>query len=521
MTAPITTEQKIQADILANLRDLADKRVGTDKITYKGNQIILPDTMTLTDSIKTLVDYAKDQESIKTFPTTFNYRPWDGAAAVQSALMKHWGNAGRGVGMRSMFGSSLPNMPTIKVGPTVTVNGHKETPTMQVPWGTIYFAPLDAQIELGSSYSGDYGMIFSLSVSCANKYAEEVDGFFKLVQMELENNSIYRGKAFDGAEEPTFIDPFSINEKEVVYSAEALAHLEALVWVPLRYTEACHKLNVSLKRATLLAGPYGTGKSLAAMITAQIATANGWTFIQCRPEDDLKRTLQTARLYQPAVVFYEDVDVLSVTGASDPKVISELLNTFDGIQAKGTQLSMVLTSNHEDEIHKGLMRPGRLDAMIEIGALDHNGFVRLLQACVPDQYLPHDERSFEEVEVISLIAHNEEKDGAIDWDLVADEMEGFLPAFIKEVAERAKLYAIARVKGEVYDGFLRTSDFVLAARGLRPQLELMEGAKETITPDTLQVAMEKVVTSVIAGGEVGIYDRDKQHRFTLASVDNE
>ena len=41
------------------------------------------------------------------------------------------------------------------------------------------------------------------------------------------------------------------------------------------------------------------------MWTGQVALENGWTFIQARPGvDDLSTVLQTAKLYQPAVVFF-------------------------------------------------------------------------------------------------------------------------------------------------------------------------------------------------------------------------
>jgi transitional endoplasmic reticulum ATPase len=36
-----------------------------------------------------------------------------------------------------------------------------------------------------------------------------------------------------------------------------------------------------------------------------------------------------------------------------------------------------MTTNHKDEIHKGMLRPGRLDAIIEIGAMDRPGVEKL------------------------------------------------------------------------------------------------------------------------------------------------
>ena len=479
-----TAEELTQEAILETLAKLSGQRVGNDQITKEGTRYQLPGVTSIVEDIKFLVDYAESQEAITSFSNTFRFRPWDGAHAFQNALMKTWGTAGRGVAIRSFFGSTPPEMRTIYIGPNEKI---------QVPWGNIHFAPLQATIELGAVGDRDFGLIFHMTVSAPKKFAPQVQGLFKLVEIELANNSIYKGKAFTGSDEPTFLDPFVIDRAKVVYTEEVNAQLQANIWTLLEQTDICRKLGLPLKRAVLLGGPYGTGKSLAAMITAQVANTNGWTFIQCRPEDDLKRTLQTARLYQPAVVFYEDVDKLTQSG--DPEAISQLLDMFDGIQAKGTELAMVLTTNFVEKIHKGMLRPGRLDGMVEIGPLDREAFERLVKAIVPEGKL----------------------DPTIDFDRVSAAMEGFHPAFVKEAIDRAMLYSVSRVGGEAE--FFTTDDFEHAARGLLPQLQRMRDAHEGITPDSLGTAMEKVVAEVLTSGEVGIYDRDKQHRFTLATVE--
>ncbi len=45
---------------------------------------------------------------------------------------------------------------------------------------------------------------------------------------------------------------------------------------------------------------------------------------------------------------------------------------------------------------------------------------------------------------------------------------------------------------------LETSDFVHAARGLRPQLELMEGAHEGKVADSVTVAFSHVIDETVA-----------------------
>lgn len=95
--------------------------------------------------------------------------------------------------------------------------------------------------------------------------------------------------------------------------------------------------------------------------------------------------LRTARLYQPAVVFIEDIDYRANNGESD--AVTELLEAFDGITSKGGELQIVMTTNHLDRIHKGMLRPGRLDAVVHIGALDRNGVERLCRVVIDESHL--------------------------------------------------------------------------------------------------------------------------------------
>jgi ATP-dependent 26S proteasome regulatory subunit len=250
--------------------------------------------------------------------------------------------------------------------------------------------------------------------------------------------------------------------------------LEASVWAQLRYTEEMERRGVPLKRSVLIHGPFGTGKTLAAGITGQIATHHGWTYIKARPgRDNFLSVLQTARLYQPAVVFCEDVDTISDPSENEA-TITRLLDDFDGIDAKNTRILCVLTTNHPERIHKGMLRPGRLDAVVKIDALDHDGIEAMIKACVDDDLL----------------------DSNIDWQVVGDAMEHFKPAFVREAADRAVRYSVVRGGGTA-STVLNTDDLKNAANGLRPQLDMMEGASDTAKRDTMQEALLRAVDPLI------------------------
>lgn len=459
-------QAKGEKAILALLHELGGGQVSDDDLVFEGRKFIIPETMTLRSAKKYLERRIEQDEEVTSFSRTFDFRPWDGAYCMQEALKKGFGTSGIAAATMTMFGPNPPKLIEIRVGISKTV---------QVPWGRIQFPMLDAEIYTGAEQNREKGPLFQMTVNAPRKHAAKVQGLFKLVENELETNSIYKGKAFDGAVEPTFINPYSVDRHKVVYTNDVMAQLEANVWGMIRNTNVYLDMGLPLKRSVLLAGPYGCGKTLGAMLTGQEAaeaTPEQWTFIQCRPgKDDLAVVLQTALLYQPAVVFYEDVDTISQSG--DPDAVTKLLDMFDGVTTKGTKLLMVLTTNNVEKIHKGMLRPGRLDAVIEIAALDEKAKEDLIKATVPEGLL----------------------DANVDFAAIDKAMEGFLPAFIKEAIDRAQRYAIARMGGK--PTVLTTEDFVSAANGLRPQLEAMNEAGEGTLPDPLEVRVQKLVAQVV------------------------
>lgn len=462
--------------LLNRLAEIAGERFQEDDITYEGTKLIIPERMSAFEAIRTLQDHIEQQETETRFTRTYKFRPWDGAAAFNRAIKTLTGTSGIGRASWSFFSGRVP--PTFH---TVPIDVDK---TMQVPWGLIEVSMFEGTVNVGEVHDDEFGPLFHLVVDCPRKYRAAVEGLFQLVEEELRRESIYRGKAFDGQAIPDFIDLSGVQREKVVYSDEVEAQLEANVWSLLRYTESMRKNEVPLKRSVLLHGPYGTGKTMAAFLTAQEAVANGWTFVYCRPgKDSLDHVMSTARLYQPSVVFFEDVDTISEGESDDRNSVTRLLDLFDGIQSKGTEILAVLTTNHPDRIHKGMVRPGRLDAVIEIAELDANGIERLIRSVVPEGGL----------------------EGPLDKEAIAESMEGFLPAFVKEAIDRALRYSIARNEGQVAG--LATEDFVHAAHGLRPQLDMMNGAKEGRDPDRFEQLLSGLVRSeldrseLVRGGE--------------------
>lgn len=453
------TEQKL----LDTLAELGGRLSGDEDVVFSGTKMVLPETMTLRDALQFISFKLDDEEREYSYSRTFLYRPWDGAYATMNAFRKAFGTFGQ-KSVMTMFGANPPEMRTIDVGPNESE---------QVPWGLVTVPSMPGcDIYLSATRDKELGLLFQVNVEGKRKWRHHVQGLFKLIEAELETASLYRGKAIDGQENPKFLDLSGVTPEKVIYSDEATRQLEANLWSLLRYTDTMRGLGVGLKRAVLLEGPYGTGKTLAAYLTAQLAVENDWTFIYCRPgRDDLFEVMGTAKLYQPSVVFFEDVDV--VGGAGDADHISQLLDVFDGVSSKGTEIIAVLTTNHAEKIHKGMVRPGRLDSIVHIGTLDLSGITRLVRASIPDSML----------------------DSNIDWANVGASMDGYTPAFVREAADRAMRYVLARNNGVI--GPVTHDDLIGAANGLRDQYRLMENAAEEFARPSLEAAFGNMVDETL------------------------
>lgn len=467
----VSEQKKIEKSILKQLAELGGEAFKEDDVIFEGQKLVIPTNMNLKQAVKFLERKIEQEEEYTNFSRVFKYRPWDGGYCTYQALKKAFGAVSHNTQTIQGFFGPQQVPPQL-----ITINTSADTQE-QVPWGEFGIPMLPgASITLDQVKDPELGPLFHVSVSAPRKWRAHVEGLFKIIQEELETNSIYRGKAFDGKPMPDFVDLSGVDPNKVVYSEEVIVQLEASVWSLVRYSDEHRNLGIPLKRAVLIEGPYGTGKTLAAFLTAQEAVDNGWTFLYARPaKDDLTFVMQTARLYQPSVVFFEDMDVIASPEAGGEDGISHMLDLFDGITAKGTEIMAILTTNHKERIHKGMVRPGRLDAVIHIGALDHPGVEALVKASVPE----------------NMIAEGN------DWEKVAVAMEGFMPAFVKEAADRALRYSLSRAKGKHDEISLNTDDFVHAAHGLRPQLELMEGAKDTFEADRLGKTVENIVNETV------------------------
>lgn len=459
-----------------------------DDVTFRGTQLVIPVHM----DYRGVRDFAQrkmdDDEQDYQVSHSFNYLPQDGAYATAQVIKQFFGVT-FGKATMGFFGPNPPQLRSVRVGP-----GKDET--VQVPWGAMAIPTWgeNATLHLQAARGNNGVACFHLTVSCKRKWAKQAAGLFKAIEDYLENNSIYRNKAITASEEPEFIDLSKFDPTQVVYSEVTMKGLEQFVWGPIRYREAFELAEQRSKRVTLLSGTFGTGKTLAALMTAlECEMAGDVTFIMCRPgQDSWMHAFGLASLYKRVVIFLEDADLL--ISEHTPAAMSELLEQFDGAVKKGLDAKLVMTTNYVERIPKGMLRPGRMDAIIEVGSMDRPGVEKLIKRLVGDRL-----------------------EEGIDFDAVFGSFDGLSPAFVREVLDRAVSTNIVNNGGRIHGRF-SGQDFIDAADSLRPQLRLMNDAPEAKSPPTLDRVLRKITREAVSGlivdhpeQDLAILDRENEN----------
>jgi len=118
---------------------------------------------------------------------------------------------------------------------------------------------------------------------------------------------------------------------------------------------------IKYKRNYLLYGPPGTGKTSLITTIASSYNQNIYMISMNNMKDDQFIKL-ISKIPRNSILVLEDIDVMF--GKDSNISISCILNTLDGIACKDKLLTF-MTTNHKDKLEKSLLRPGRIDYILE------------------------------------------------------------------------------------------------------------------------------------------------------------
>lgn len=472
--APVV--RKLSLDEEAAIRDV--------DVDRQGGKIIVPEGMDYNVAIAALKRRAAEEEQDINVNHDFDFTPPEGAIALLRTLKELY-NFVSALSNPGFFGPRPPVFMSIETGVGTTES---------VPWGNMAIPGVTGYVTT-SIYWVDGTPRFRLSGVVRGKDKAAVQKIAD--HMRQRTDSLYRGKAIRAAfpeqddnttlEDffPKFMELPKLGIQDLIFSDEIQDLIDTALFTPIEHAQACRDNGISLKRGILLEGPFGVGKTLTATVTARKCVENGWTFIYLKTVEDLPRAIHFAKGYQPAVIFAEDIDqVLSDPDQRDEQV-NEILNSSDGIDTKGLEIITVLTTNNVDKITTAMLRPGRLDTIVQVRAPDANAAIRLVKLFAGDQ----------------LAADQ-------DFTQVGELLAGCIPAMIQEAVKRSKLGAVRRAaRGGKLE--ITARDVEIAAISMVAHMKLLEVEKPDTRSDaeraagiygnSLGEALAKVVETVQAG----------------------
>jgi transitional endoplasmic reticulum ATPase len=417
----------------------------TDRAT-----ILLPKAMSINTAIKWLQKQEISEQEEVGFLREFQFHPNDGLVAMHNVLKRLFGWTEM-VATHTFFGKIVPQFITIPVNVDQTVSvphGKFGLPGVEGFVMTAAVGGLNPDTNKVEPYRFVMrGQVWRRDIPKLNTIAD-------LIQAYVDEFSIYRGKAIDSGR--NFIDLKDVKYDDIIFGPSTMSQMQTSIFTPLQYTKLVQDSGIPLKRGILLEGPYGCGKSLTARVTARIAIDNRWTFILGKPQDNLVELMHFGMQYEPACIFVEDVDAEAAGEVRDQK-LNAILNTVDGVQSKGRKLMMVLTTNHIEKINRAMLRPGRLDAIIHVG--------------------------FPEIEAVTALVRKYggkllPQEASIEKACTFMHENKFIPATIRETVERAKLFAISRLKS--VEAMIDGRDLEHAADQTAHQQKLVNGMADKI-----------------------------------------
>lgn len=463
---PIVEESKKQIEAskpkekveMANNTNTAVKMTVKDvEILRSGTQIVLPKNMSFDEGIEWLRRKREEDERDVGIHYEFHYSPLDGAVAFHRALADIHGWAEL-VPTPGFFGSTPPTM----IGVPISL-----TEKMQVPWGRVHIPGVEGFLQ--TDYQAAPTPRFCINGRVKQKNKEQIANIAEKTEEFLRNRSIYRGQAvkisfewerdglpFNPTEHcPKFMPLSGVTENDLIFGSEVTNALKIGLFAPIEYSAACRKYKVPLKRGILLYGPYGVGKTLTATVTALKGVKHGFTFLYLESVLDLKKGLQLASQYAPAIVFAEDID--RVLEGDRSLSMDEVLNIMDGCDTKGGEIITVFTTNRVENINPALLRMGRLDTLVEVKPPDAEAAIKLVKLYGRGLF-----------------------DRDTDFTEVGRALAGRIPAFIREVTERAKIAAIYRLNGGNIEGQVRTEDLLDSAEAMKNHAKMLEPKSKQI-----------------------------------------
>ena len=241
----------------------------------------------------------------------------------------------------------------------------------------------------------------------------------------------------------------SVTFQDVAGADEEKEELSEIVEF-LRDPDRFKQLGAKIPKGVLLVGPPGTGKTLLARAVAGEANVaflsiSGSDFVELYVGVGASRVrdlFEQAKRVAPAIIFIDEIDAVGrqrgagLGGGHDEReqTLNQLLVEMDGFSANEGVI-VIAATNRKDILDPALLRPGRFDRQIYVGAPDWRGRLAILQVHARKKPL----------------ADN------VDLPAVAKATAGFTGADLANLLNEGALLAARRGKAAISQQDLETS----------------------------------------------------------------
>lgn len=184
------------------------------------------------------------------------------------------------------------------------------------------------------------------------------------------------------------------NWKDIGGLNVAIQEVKEVIELPLLKPKLFEAIGIKPPKGILLYGPPGTGKTLLAKAVANSTDA---TFIEVVGSELVQKFIgegaklvkdifALARSKAPSIVFIDEIDALAATrmdtGTSGEREVNrtfmQLLSELDGFHPLD-KVKVIGATNRLDILDPAMVRPGRLDRLIEIGLPNEEGRLEILK----------------------------------------------------------------------------------------------------------------------------------------------
>jgi transitional endoplasmic reticulum ATPase len=234
--------------------------------------------------------------------------------------------------------------------------------------------------------------------------------------------------------------------------------IEAAEW-PLKNPKVFKRMGIRAPKGILLYGPPGTGKTLLAKAVATESQAN---FLSIKgpeifskwvgeSEKAIRELFKKAKQTAPSIIFLDELDSIAPRRGSyegsrvTETVVNQLLTSIDGLEQL-RDIVVIGATNRPDIIDSSLLRPGRFDELIFVGAPDKEARRAIFEIHTRNMPLAKD----------------------VDLDELADITEGYVGADIEGICREAGMMAL---RENINAKEVKREHFLKAMENVHPSMD--------------------------------------------------